>query len=103
IERQHDIFSGIELWQQLKGLKDKAHIPKASLGAALFVERRDFVMAPEDLPAGGDIESREQAQQGGLSTARGAHDGQRLPRHHTEGDVLENVQFIVAIGYSLKQ
>src|SRR5579883_76341 len=96
IERHLDILLGGERRDEVEGLEDHANL--------LVPDGRQFALAHagdvhpihEDLPAGGIIQSSDDAEQGRFARARGTDDGDEFAMLDPQADSFEDVNALAA-------
>jgi hypothetical protein len=72
-------------------LEHEADRSVAEVGQRGGAELGDVPSAEAQLAGGGQIEGAEDVQERGLADARGAHDGDHLPRLEGEGDAAQDL------------
>lgn len=97
-ERNLHVLAGSESRDQLERLKDEADLLAAKAGAVVLAERAEVGAVEDDPAAGGAVEAREQAEQGGLAAARGTDNGEEVAIIKMEVDILEDRQGAIARG-----
>lgn len=73
----------------MERLENEADMISAHGGTAVFIHRCDLLIAQPDFPFAGNIESRQQSQQGGLAGTGYSHDGDTLTLADFEVDPVE--------------
>ena len=102
LHRQHHVFESRVLGEQVEGLEHQPEVqPLAAhllvpLGGGVGGIEKLFAVDP-DAAAVGPLQEIQAPQQRGLTAARGADDGQRLPLLHGEGDVLQHLHIAEAL------
>jgi acyl-CoA thioesterase-1 len=100
LQRQHDVFQGIEAVEQLERLEDEADVLGAHAGALVFVEVLRSWPARMTCRAG-QVEAGEQAEQGGFAGAGGADDGQAVALGSSRLSAWRMVRSPSALGTTL--
>ncbi|MNC35383.1 hypothetical protein D3C75_838670 [compost metagenome] len=98
LQRQHDVFQGVEAVEQLERLEHEAHMFGAHPRALVFIQRPQVVASEDDLAGAGLVEAGEQAEQGRLARARGADDGQAVALGQVEGQRVQDGQVTFRAG-----
>ena len=89
---EEDIFERGEGGDELVGLEDEAEGAAADGGELVFGEVGDGGAVEVDVAGGRGIETGEEAEEGRLAGAGGAHDGEELSGGDGEGDAFEDVE-----------
>ena len=92
LQRQHDIFQGIEAVEQLEGLEHETDLLGAQGSALVFVQGAEGLTGQQHLAATGQIQPGQQTQQGGFSRAGSAHDRHAGTALNFQTDVVEDGQ-----------
>ena len=92
LERQHDIFEGIQRRHQVKGLEHETDALRAYLCATVLVEFAEISAVKHDVAVGWQVEPREQRQQCRLPGPGWPDDGNGLTRVNQETDVRKDSQ-----------
>ena len=77
---QHDVFQGGQRRYQVKGLKDEAHVVSPQGRASVLIEQREVLVFQLDVARRGNIQPRQQAQQGRLTRAGNPDHGNAFTR-----------------------
>ncbi|MNL65511.1 hypothetical protein D3C87_1898500 [compost metagenome] len=67
LQRQHDVFQGVETVEQLEGLKDKTDMFGTDAGALVFIELAQALPGQGDFAAARQVEAGQQAEEGGFA------------------------------------
>ena len=78
LERQQHVLQRRQVRQQLERLEHESESLRAQRRASVLVERKQVVAEEADRASRGNVEPREQSQQGRLARARSADDRNRL-------------------------
>src|SRR3989338_8137343 len=89
LQRQHDVFQGIQTVEQLEGLEDKTDVLGANARALIFIEAGQGVTSQHNTAAAGQIEPGEQAEQGGFSRAGAANNRQAIAGNQLQRQIVE--------------
>src|ERR1039458_5708839 len=84
-----DIRAGAERGQKIKFLEDESDLAFAQAGALAVGKRGEIDAVNGDASRVGLGQPAEQIKQRGLTAARRAHDGDKLPLLHAEGDAAQ--------------
>lgn len=101
LQRQHDVFQGVEAVEQLERLEHEAHMLGTHPGALVFIQRAEVVAGQHYLAGAGLVEAGEQAEEGGLARSRGADDGQAVALGEVEERAWRMVRSPSALGTTL--
>ncbi|MNS92482.1 hypothetical protein D3C72_1266230 [compost metagenome] len=78
LQRQHDVFQGVEAVEQLERLEHEAHMFGTYPRALVFVQRAEVVACEGHRAGAGQVQAGKQAEQGRLARTRCADDGQAV-------------------------
>lgn len=98
LQGQHHVLQGIEAVEQLERLEDEAHMLGADSGALVFVQCAQAATGQGDLTAAGQVETGQQAEQGGFSGAGTADDGQAVAFVQFQAEFVQDGQFTFRAG-----
>ena len=100
---QEDVLLGGQGGQQVEGLEDEAELVAAHGGELLVLHARQVLSGDEDAAGGGGVQAGHAVQEGGLTRARGAHDGHELAFGDGEADRVQGDDLGVALAIDLSQ
>lgn len=89
---QHDVLQCGEVPDELKALEHETDMASAVRCALVFVQIEQRLARQPDLSGAGDIQPRQQRQQGAFARPGRAHDGEGGPTRHIQIDVVQNGQ-----------
>ena len=89
------MFSSAVSGQQIVGLKDKADVVPAGKGRPVIIENRQAQASQGDLAVRRAVETAQEVQQGGFSTAGGPHDGDQVTTLHGKVDPRQGVDRVL--------
>jgi len=92
-QRQRDILGGSQRRQQVEALEHEADRTRAQLGPCFFIQVAQVLARQRDVAAAGQVQSGQQAEQGGLAGPRSADDGHTGAFMDGQGDVVQYVDF----------
>ncbi|MNV85920.1 hypothetical protein D3C71_1799060 [compost metagenome] len=98
LQRQHDVFQGVEAVEQLERLKHEADMLGAYPRALVFIQCGQVVPGQGDSAVARQIEAGEQAEQGGFARTGAADDGQAIALVQRQGQVMEYGQLAFRAG-----
>ena len=98
LQCQHDVFQSGQRAQQLKALKDKAHVLGPHGGAGIFIAGKQVFTGQTHGAVGGRIQSRHDGQQGAFAGTRGPHNGHGFSALQLKINIAENIQCAGGIG-----
>src|SRR6266545_2327761 len=84
LERHLNVLARRESWNQLKCLKDEAHLFAAQARSLILRHRRQIVTVEDHLASRRSIKTCEEAEQSGLSATRGPDDCHEVPLRYAE-------------------
>ena len=102
-QRQQDVFQRGQRRQQLERLEHEADAAGAQAGAGVLVEIAEALAEQHDFARGRLVESRQQAQQGGLAGAGRAGDRQRFAGCDGKLDFAQDGERAVGRAHALRQ
>ena len=75
-------------------MENEPEFAAAEAGEVVFREADDLFAVKEDAARGGVIEAGEEAEEGALSAAGGAHDGDKLAGRDIEIEAAEDIDAV---------
>jgi hypothetical protein len=94
ILREHDVFNGGEIRDEVKLLKDKADFLSAKTREALFVETAHVDTVDDGASVRGRVEAAENIDERSLTGTGRAHDGDPFAGFDAEGDAIERADVV---------
>jgi len=94
ILREHDVFNGGEIRDEVKLLKDKADFLSAKTREALFVETAHVDTVDDGASVRGRVEAAENIDERSLTGTGRAHDGGPFAGFDAEGDAIERADVV---------
>ena len=91
-QRQCDVLGGSQRRQQVEALEHEADA-RAQLGPSFLIQVAQVLARQRDVAAAGQVQSGQQAEQGGLAGPRGTDDGHTGAFMDGQGDVVQYVDF----------
>ena len=97
-QRHGHVVAGAELGQQVVELVDKTQVAVAHVALSRGAQARQVLAFELYLPAARRVQAAQKVQQGAFARARGAHDGQGLPRFDAQVHALQDGHVQAAFG-----
>ena len=92
-QRQGDVLGGSQRRQQVEALEHEADLARAQLGPSFLIQLAQVLARQRDVATAGQVQSGQQAEQGGLAGPRGTDDGHTGTFMDGQGDVVQYVDF----------
>ena len=97
VEREGHVLDAGERGEEVEELEDEADFVAAEAGEVVIGERGDGLAVDADFAGGGAVEAADQVEEGGLSGAGGADDGDHFAAGDVEVDGIEGDDLSLAV------
>jgi hypothetical protein len=97
-QREHDVFQGGQVGDEVEGLEDEAEILAPEIGQLLLAEGIEVDTVHPYLAGAGVAESAENGQKGALTRTRWPHDAEKGPLRHAQVDPFQGLHTVRLTG-----